>query len=134
MDASLQYATKVVCGESAGDVVARGMYFTAVNVHNPNRATVRFRWKVAVGRPGAKPGPISPFLDARLRPDEALEIDNADILKRFKATRFLKGFVVIESGLELDVVAVYTAGTEKGQVTSLHTERVPARRLAGPTT
>lgn len=37
----------------------------------------------------------------------------------------LKGFVVIESPLELDVVAVYTAGG--AQVETLHTERVPAR-------
>jgi hypothetical protein len=132
-DTSLQYAAKVVCGVSAGDVVAHGAYFTAVNVHNPNRTTVRLRWKVAVGRPGAKPGPISAFLEARLRPDEALEIDNADILKRVKGARFVKGFVVIECGLELDVVGVYTAAAEKGQVATLHTERVPRRRLATPT-
>jgi hypothetical protein len=40
--------------------------------------------------------------------------------------------VVIETGLELDVVAVYTAAPEKGQVVALHTERVPVRRLATP--
>jgi hypothetical protein len=40
--------------------------------------------------------------------------------------------VVIECVLELDVVAVYTASPERGQVATLHTERVPARRLATP--
>ena len=106
------------------------MYFTAVNVHNPSRATVRLRWKVAVARPGAKTCPVSKFFEARLRPDEALEIDCPDIMERVKEKSFLKGFVVIKSGLELDVVAVYTAAPERGQVATLHTERVPARRLA----
>jgi hypothetical protein len=128
--ASFQYAAKVVCGKSAGDVVARGVYFTAINVHNPSRTTVRLRWKVAVARPGAKAGPVSRFFEARLGPDGALEIDCPDIMKRVRARGFMKGFVVIESGLELDVVAVYTAGAERGQVATLHTERVPRRRLA----
>jgi hypothetical protein len=133
VDVSLQYAAKVVCGVSTGEVVARGVYFTAINVHNPSRTTARFRWKVAIGLPGAKAGPVSKFFDARLKPDEALEIDCADVMKRAKAKGFLKGFVVIESGLELDVVAVYTAAPAKGEVTTFHTERVPPRRLATPT-
>lgn len=132
--ASLQYAAKVVCGQSAGDVVAHGVYFTAINVHNPSHTSVRLRWKVAVARPGAKPGPVSRFLESRLGPDEALEIDCPDIMKRVRAKGFLKGFVVIESGLELDVVAVYTAGAERGQVATLHTERVPPRGVAMPPT
>jgi hypothetical protein len=130
--ASFQYAAKVVCGKSAGDVVARGVYFTAINVHNPSRTTVRLQWKVAVARPGAKTGPVSTVFEARLGPDEALELDCPDIMKRVRARGFLKGFVVIETGLELDVVAVYTAGAERGQVATLHTERVPPRRLATP--
>jgi hypothetical protein len=129
-----QYAAKVVCGKSAGDVVARGVYYSAINVHNPSRTTARFRWKVAVARPGATAGPVSGFFEARLGPNEALEIDCPDIMKRARARGFLKGFVVIESGLELDVVAVYTAGSERGQVATLHTERVPPRRLATPHT
>jgi len=56
------------------------------------------------------------------------------VMKRVRTTGFLKGFVVIESGLELDVVAVYTAAPERGQVVALHTERVPARRLPTPVT
>ena len=132
--ASFQYAAKVVCGKSAGDVVARGVYFTAINVHNPSSTTVRLRWKVAVALPGAKAGPVSKFFEARLGPDEALEIDCPDIMERVKTRGFLKGFVVIESGLELDVVAVHTAAPERGQVATLHTERVPPRRRATPPT
>jgi hypothetical protein len=132
MDTSLQYATKVVCGVSPGKVVAKGAYWTAINVHNPNRTAAAFRWKVAVALPGVKAGPVSKFFDARLGPDEALEIDCPDVMKRVKTDGFLKGFVVIESGLELDIVAVYTAAPERGEVVTLHTERVPARRLATP--
>src|SRR5262245_45056441 len=52
-----QYAVKFVCGKSAGEVVAPGVYFTAVNVHNPTYKTIQFRVKVAVALPGLKPGP-----------------------------------------------------------------------------
>src|SRR5262249_23098592 len=100
---------------------------------NPNHAAVGLRWKVAVALPGAQAGPISDFSDARLGPDQALEIDCPDIMRRVKAPDFLKGFVVIECGLELDVVAVSTAAADKGQVVTLHTERVPVRRLSAGT-
>ncbi|QRN98948.1 hypothetical protein JRI60_07930 [Archangium violaceum] len=127
---TFQYAAKFVCGKSDGEVVAPGTYFTAVNVHNPTSTTIRFSVKVAVGLPGLKPGPVSKFHDARLGPDEALEIDTRDIFK-IATTRgdFLKGFVVIQSETELDVVAVYTAAGREGQVETLHTERVGPRSL-----
>ena len=38
-----QYAVKLICGKSAGKVVAPGVYFTAVNVHNATATTVGFR-------------------------------------------------------------------------------------------
>jgi hypothetical protein len=125
---TFQYAAKFVCGKSDGSVVAPGAYFTAVNVHNPLYDEVRFRVKVAIGLPGLQPGPVSPFHDAVLGPDEALEIDSADIHKLSRTdSDFLKGFVVIESPVELDVVAVYTAAGRDEQI-ALHMERVPPRR------
>ena len=127
---AFQYATKFVCGKSPGRIVAPGVYFTAVNVHNPTYRAIRFRVKVAVALPGLRPGPVSKFVDAKLGPDEALEIDCPDISKIAEAREdFLKGFVVLESPVELDVVAVYTAAGSDGQVETLHTERVPARRV-----
>lgn len=127
---TFQYAAKFVCGKSEGRVVAPGAYFTAVNVHNPTYTAIRFRAKIAVALPGLKPGPVSKFFDAKLGPDEALEIDGPDIFKHAETKAdFLKGFVVIESSVELDVVAVYTAAGKDGQVETLHTERVPPRRL-----
>ncbi len=128
----VQYATKFVCGKSPGTVVAPGTYWTAVNVHNPNNNAIAFRAKIAVALPGLKPGHVSKFFDAKLGPDEALEIDCPDILERAEVKAdFLKGFVVIESDVELDVVAVYTAAGSNGQI-ALHTERVPPRRVALP--
>ena len=123
-----QYAAKVVCGKSEGKVVAPGVYFTAVNVHNPTYKTVGLRVKVAVALPGLKPGTVSKFHAAKLGPDEALEIDCPDVFKLAEShADFLKGFVVIESEVELDVVSVYTAAGRDGQVVTLHTERVPPR-------
>ena len=129
-----QYAAKVVCGTSEGEIVAPGRYFTAINIHNPLYVDVSFRVKVAIGLPGLRPGPVSAFHTAKLGPDEALEIDCPDLHKLARHdTDFLKGFVVIESETELDVVAVYTASGRDGDVETMHTERVPARsRRVGP--
>jgi hypothetical protein len=132
-----QYAVKVVCGRvapsPAGSVtpVAPGQYWTAVNIHNPSKCEgARFRWKVSVGRPGS-PGPVSAYQNARvLGPDRALEIDCRQILNSFPppAPGFVKGYVVIESNVELDVVAVYsTAPSATATVNSFHTERVQPR-------
>jgi hypothetical protein len=42
---------------------------------------------------------------------------------------FLKGFVVIESDIDLDVVGVYTAAGDDGQVRALEVERVRPRGM-----
>ena len=52
-----QYAAKFVCGkasdqEQAQFLAAPGLYFTAINVHNPTLSTsLRFRKKISVGQP-----------------------------------------------------------------------------------
>jgi len=115
---SFQYAVKFVCGKSTGPVVAPGTYFTAINVHNPTYAAIQLRAKVAVALPGLKAGPVSKFSTAKLGPDEALEIDCPDISKLADAkTDFLKGFVVIQSDVELDVVRCTPppAGTDRSR-------------------
>jgi hypothetical protein len=130
MNLFFQYAVKFICGKSDGEILAPGVYFTAINVHNPHYAPVTFRKKVAIALPGEKPGKVSGFFRARLGPDEAFEIDCADIRKHAESDeRFIKGFVVIESPVELDVVAVYTASGATGQIETLDIERVSPRRL-----
>jgi hypothetical protein len=127
--AAFQYAAKFLCGKPGGGELAPGLYFTAINVHNPAEHAVRFRKKIAVAGPRERPGPVSKFFDAQLGPDEALEIDCPDIRKHAGThEEFLKGFVVLESDSELDVVAVYTAAGDEREVETLQIERVPPRR------
>ena len=126
---NFQYAVKFVCGKPEEPVVAPGEYFTAINIHNPTESVIPFRFKVARALPIRHgPQPPSGFFDLKLGPDEALEIDCPDIMERGQIGGFGKGFVVIESDIDLDVVAVYTAAGGDGQVVSIHMERVPARR------
>jgi hypothetical protein len=131
-----QYVVKFVCGKSPTQgqpqVVATGNYFTAINVHNPNNDGVGLRKKFAVALPREKSGPVSQFFNAELGADRALEIDCVDIWEHLHMHQtFVKGFAVIESKVELDVVAVYTAAGASGQIETMDVERVPARRPGG---
>ena len=132
---TFQYAVKFVCGKSPTQgqpqVVATGNYFTAINVHNPVNDTVKFRKKIAVALPNEKAGKVSGFFDIALKADEALEIDCGDIYAHMQMhPTFLKGFVVIQSKSELDVVAVYTAAGASGQVETVDVESVQPRRVS----
>jgi photosystem II stability/assembly factor-like uncharacterized protein len=114
--------------DRGGYQVANGRYYTAINVHNPTERPASIRMKFAVALADGKPGPISRYFDVRLGPDEVISI-NCSQIHRWLAIKeeFLDGFAVLESDVELDVVAVYTAAGEHGDVQTLHTERVPAR-------
>ena len=128
------YRAKFVCGNSDGTVVGRGRYFTAINVQNgdenPRGEAITLRKKFSIALPGEKSGGHTEFAQdtARLMPGDALEIDCPDIVARARqlcSGPFCKGFVVIESHAELDVVAVYTvADLNTQQVTTLQTDRV----------
>ena len=86
------------------------------------------RMKVATTKPNGLPGNISPFAPLSLNPDQAMEVDCAQIRKLANDTsRLLEGFVVVESDLSLDDVAVYTAGHE-GKLQTFEMERVPERK------
>jgi hypothetical protein len=112
----------------AGDQVAEGRYYTAINVHNPTERPAAIRVKFAQALENGKPGPISRFFDIQLEADQVISIDCGQIHRAFGIKeQFLDGFAVMESDVELDVVAVYTAAGEHGDVQALHTERVPAR-------
>jgi hypothetical protein len=128
-----EYAVKFICGRTDGGAVAPGVYYTAINIHNPTNTTISFRKKFAVAWPSEKAGPRTDFISTELRPDLALEIDCPDIVRHLHDAHidgdFFKGFAVIQSKVELDVVAVYTAAGANGQVETMHTERVPARQI-----
>jgi hypothetical protein len=110
--------------------VADGRYYTAINIHNPTERPAAIRMKFAVALENGKPGPISRFFEFRLGPDQAVSINCPEIYRLLGSKYdFIDGFAVFESDVELDVVAVYTAGGAHGEVQTLHTERVPARLL-----
>ncbi|MFL5384219.1 MAG: hypothetical protein ACJ8GN_16990 [Longimicrobiaceae bacterium] len=138
----LEYAVKVVCGRSMtegaqGQIapVAMGQYFTAVNVHNPTDRWTPFRIKVAYTRPESQ-GPITGFTTLWLGPDGALRVDCKRVLTGppvppppFPITAPQDGFLVIQSQVDLDVVAVYTAAPGVTQpVSTMDVERVQPRQ------
>jgi len=78
-----QYVVKFACGNFPfnDEEVAPGLYYTDVNVHNPNDSIIKFRKKIALDgflpqHHGAQTSPI----DVILGPDEALEINCSDII------------------------------------------------------
>jgi hypothetical protein len=132
-----QYAVKIVCGEvkpADDNPVAPGRYWTAVNIHNPDKCKDANFWlKIGIAELNLQ-SPVSRYIGPfPLRPDGMVELD-CPLIKFMIAEllvspppAFVKGYMVIESDIELDVVAVYsgTAGSSAGN--SFHTERVPAR-------
>lgn len=123
---AFEYAVKVVCGSPNAQQLAPGRYFTAINVHSPQDTEIRF--KVATTQPGLQPGIVTAFRNGQLRADQAIEID-CRVVQSMVNAAFVKGFVVIQSRVELDVVAVYTAGAAGATLTTMDVERVQPRRL-----
>ena len=127
---AFHYIVKFICGKEQHtdtQVVASGMYYTAINVHSSVDAKIQKRISIAL--PSEKPGPVSKSFAASLKASEAFEIDNQDIYSHTNNTTptFLKGFVEMVCDTRLDVVAVYTVeGLSKpNELTALHIERIP---------
>lgn len=125
-----QYAAKFICmtdipgtsQQSAG--LLPGNYQTAVNVHNPGKTTARIRMKLASG------AGITPWKGAGLKYDEVMQVNCAQV--QDFGVNFIhgfEGFLVIESTVSLDVVAVYTAAPVRGQVSSIAVEAVRERKI-----
>jgi hypothetical protein len=114
-----RYAAKFVCGASTGDLavdpVAKGVYATAINVHNHSRNMIDIKKKAVLAPREDDPSVASgKYFTFTMPPDSATEMDCKDIFKLLGFTMppfpdFAKGFVIVESGVELDVVGVYTA-------------------------
>jgi CARDB protein len=126
-----EYVVKFVCGEGDARVVAKGQYYTAINVHNPNEGKLAFKKKFAIALPSEKAGRVTKFFEAALGPDEAFEVDCPDIFQHTEMKGWVKGFAVIESERELDVVAVYTAAGATGAVETMDVEHVKPRIRGG---
>ena len=106
-----QYAVKFVCGgaDVSSGIAVRGWYMTAINIHNPTKETVEYRFKTALAGYAAD-GPISSFTYGTTGPDGAqVFVCGSHIKTDFATTAPVDGFFVIESRLPLDVTAVYTS-------------------------
>ena len=114
------YTVKFTCvdevgppeGSPGGVPFVPARYRTAVNIHNPQRESADFRKKavVALSQESERRGIISDWREEHLKSDEALDVDCVDIRKLLGGDQPVgDGFVVIESRVPLDVVAVYTS-------------------------
>lgn len=127
----LQYAVKFLCTSNIPGTsqtttsLLPGSYETVVNIHNPNSKPAGFRMKLA-----SASGQISGFIKGELKPDQATKVDCSQ-LGKFGPPPIhgFEGFLVIESTLSLDVVAVYTAAGDSGKVESMDVEYIRERKL-----
>ncbi|MDB4951509.1 MAG: hypothetical protein JWM27_4158 [Gemmatimonadetes bacterium] len=133
-DSVYQYPAKFVCGTPDGgpaapQLLAPGRYFTAINVRNRSADSITIRKRFALALPLERTGKVSPAATAPMGPGQALTIACPDIRDHAGVTGagLVEGFAVIESPVELDITAVYTAGA--GTVTTMDVERCPGTRI-----
>jgi hypothetical protein len=132
---AFQYAAKFICGRTDEDEAEHGkgmfadsLYFTTLNVHNPNDKPATAKLKFALAAPLGQSGAISPFFDVTLAADQAVEIDCSQIRKLINNTdHLLDGFSVLETDFHLDLISVYSAG-HHGKLETFAIERVPERK------
>jgi hypothetical protein len=121
-----QYTVKYLCGEGDNVILAKGLYFTAINIHNPYDFLQRpVCWKVVSPAPDGTPTPPGPWQMAELPPDWGMEI-NCRSIGQFTGG-IPTGFVVIRSPNELDVVAVYTVERPDQSAIQLRIETITPR-------
>lgn len=135
-----EYAAKIICGEQKDPEntrLAKGLYATTINIHNPNDSTVLFYKKLALTYPPEeqRAGKIIPLGVDTLSYDQALKVDCIDIKKHFNFSDYIEGFVIIQSTGSLDVSAVYTASRSKTflfwssyEVVSVDVEQIRERK------
>jgi len=140
-----EYAAKIVCGEQKDYKnmrLAKGLYTTTINIHNPNRSTTLLFKKLALTYPpeGQLPGMIIPIGVDTLSSDQALKVDCMDIQEKLFPqgfpTPYIEGFIIIQSLASLDVSAVYTTAKpvrflfwSSAKVTSIDVEQIRERKI-----
>ncbi len=140
---TFEYAAKIVCGtqkESNNLRLAKGIYATVINIHNPNDTTVVFLKKLALTYPPEeqRPGRVDTLGFDKLGPDQALKTDCIDIERKLPngfPTPYIEGFVIIKGPASLDVSAVYTAAKlhsflSPQRVTSIDVEQIRERKTS----
>ena len=99
---------------------------------SPRKSLSRISWVHLLGRFS-----VTPFKKTLLAPDGAVQIACGNIAGFFCPINgvcvdfaFLDGFLVVKSPVELDVVGVYTARQNKGDVETIDVETVQARKIS----
>jgi hypothetical protein len=120
------YAVKIVCVPTLGraaPALVPGVYRTAVNVHNPWPETANIVKWLTLSPPQGEPAIIGDRITETLEPYQAFDIDCVHMAKDFglrgEKVPGGKGFLIIQSDQNLDVVGVYTAEELAGTTTSL---------------
>ena len=110
------YSVKILCVPMFGEAepaLVPGVYMTAVNVHNPWRQPVEIIKWVTLSPPQGEAPMIGERISDKLEPYQAFDIDCEHMVREFglegKQVPGGKGFLIIRSSRELDVVGVYTA-------------------------
>ncbi|MGH7799441.1 MAG: Kazal-type serine protease inhibitor domain protein [Thermodesulfobacteriota bacterium] len=137
-----QYSAKVLCsmlGTFSDGFLGEGVYRTVINIHNPTDKKVTFTRKFAVSRSLETPFgefSVTPYKIAVIEADDSVVIDCFAVSNFFCPIdgvcidfTAIDGFLVIDSPVELDVVAVYTARPPDGKVTTLDVENVKLRKI-----
>lgn len=143
INAEFQYAAKVTCsllGTFGDGFLANGIYRTLINIHNPTEKKIVFARKVAIaGQIGDDPGGfgVTPYKSATFERDGAVAIDCGGIAAFFCPTEdglcidfsAIDGFLIINSPIELDVIAIYTARPREGEVATMDIENIKPRKI-----
>lgn len=110
------FSVKIICVPAFGDAspaLVPGTYRTAVNVHNPWQEPARIVKWVVLSPPEGEASVVSERITERLGAFEAFDIDCVHMARDFglggQTVPGGKGFLIIQSDRELDVVGVYTA-------------------------
>ena len=140
-----EYAVKFVIGEqkeSENLRLAKGLYSTTINIHNPNDTAAIFYKKIALTYPPEEQqaGNIIPISTDTLFYDQALKTDGYDIKNKVKFSTYIEGFIIIQSTVSLDVSAVYTTARQSGclfrgsyEVASIDIEYIREREIKSHT-
>jgi hypothetical protein len=142
LSTSYQYSVKAICTYKDigfGEAFAPGRYRTVINIHNPTEKKTEIVRKFALaGKPTDPAGSfsITPYKALTLEADQAVAYSCFDIADFFCPINgvcvdftAIDGFLVINSLVELDVVAVYTANPKGGEVSTMDTETVAGRNI-----
>lgn len=138
------YSAKITCVPHLGPAspaLMPGKYRTAVNVHNPWDQPANIEKRVILSNPQGIPPITGDRIQEVLPAEWAFDVDCVHMRDQFGLPQGAsvpggKGFMVIESDRELDVVAVYTSRTKTpandGVGSSTHVEYIQPRIVDMP--